>query len=53
MLPNSKTPERPYCHEAFSKQNRDVERDYGEVMSRTLDWARETGLKAECTAFRR
>ena len=50
---HSKTPERPYCHEAFSKQNRDVERDYGEVMSRTLDWARETGLKAECTAFRR
>lgn len=47
---HSKTPERPYCHEAFSKQNREIERDFGEVMARVLEWARDVGLKGECAA---
>lgn len=46
----SKRPERPYCHEATSAQNRQLERDHGEVMSRALEWARDIGLKGECAA---
>lgn len=46
----SKRPERPYCHESTSAQNRQLERDHGEVMARALEWARDIGLKGECAA---
>ena len=50
----AKAPERPYYPEVMASENRRVEREYGRVMDRALDWAALLGLKNDCgTLLRR
>lgn len=49
----AKDPEQPYFPEVIVSENRRVEREYGRVMDRALDWAALLGLKNDCGALLR
>ena len=49
----AKAPEQPYSPEEVADANRHVEREYGRVMDRALDWAALVGLKNDCGAILR